>query len=389
MADEASGSRGVLAAMGALALGQAFAGKQADAARTVAAATKPDLRARSEAFASLSWALPAEWIAAWLTGDLVAAERIARSLIKGARRSSPQDRAAGTVGLGWVAIGRGDINAAASWFSAADVPEREGTWVGLGTLRLAGLGWAHTFSGAADAAADALAAATAAPRRGDRWFDPCVDIGWAWLEALTSVGRAREQFCAIAEAAGHRGQYAYELHALHAVARLGDPGAVAPRLTELAPSVDGPLAALAAAHAVALASDDAAGLEAVAATFENQGACLLGAEAVLAAAQLHDAQGRRGAARAAQSRGAALLARCPGAAPPTIAQLRAPPSLTDRELEVAHLAARGHSSAEIGRRLYVSVRTVDTHLAHVYDKLGVKGRGQLRAALGGDESEVQ
>jgi DNA-binding CsgD family transcriptional regulator len=388
MGDEASGSRGTLAAMGALALGQAFAGKQADAARTVAAATKPDLRAQSEAFASLSWALPAEWIAAWLTGDLVAAERIALSLSKGARRSSPQDRAAGTVGLGWVAIGRGDVNTAFSCFSAADVPEREGTWVGLGTLRMAGLGWAHAFSGDADAAADALTAATAAPRRGDRWFDPCVDTGWAWLEALTSVGRAREQFCAIAEAAGHRGQYAYELHALHAVARLGD-ATVAPRLAELALSLDGPMAPLAAAHAGALASDDAAGLEAIAGTFEDQGACLLGAEAFLAAARLHDAQGRRGAARAAQARGAALLARCPGAAPPTIAQLRAPPSLTDRELEVARLAARGHSSAEIGRRLYVSVRTVDTHLAHVYDKLGVKGRGQLRAALGGDEPEVQ
>jgi DNA-binding CsgD family transcriptional regulator len=56
--------------------------------------------------------------------------------------------------------------------------------------------------------------------------------------------------------------------------------------------------------------------------------------------------------------------------------------LTPREREVALLAAGGHSSRDIGERLSLSTRTVDTHLARVYRKLGITGRGELASALG-------
>uniref|UniRef100_A0AAU1IC40 AAA family ATPase n=2 Tax=unclassified Streptomyces TaxID=2593676 RepID=A0AAU1IC40_9ACTN len=57
-------------------------------------------------------------------------------------------------------------------------------------------------------------------------------------------------------------------------------------------------------------------------------------------------------------------------------------SLTEREHAVAHLAAQGHTNQEIANRLYVSIKTVEYHLGHVYTKLGLSSRRQLRAALG-------
>ena len=50
---------------------------------------------------------------------------------------------------------------------------------------------------------------------------------------------------------------------------------------------------------------------------------------------------------------------------------------------MAELAANGANNAEVARRLVLSVRTVETHLAHAYAKLGIKTRSDLSAALPG------
>lgn len=52
-------------------------------------------------------------------------------------------------------------------------------------------------------------------------------------------------------------------------------------------------------------------------------------------------------------------------------------SLTDAEQRVVELAAEGLTNREIGERLYISHRTVSTHLAHVFDKLQVRSRVEL------------
>jgi len=52
-------------------------------------------------------------------------------------------------------------------------------------------------------------------------------------------------------------------------------------------------------------------------------------------------------------------------------------TLTRREREVALLAAEGHAAREIAERLFISVRTVETHLANVYPKLGVRSKLEL------------
>lgn len=53
---------------------------------------------------------------------------------------------------------------------------------------------------------------------------------------------------------------------------------------------------------------------------------------------------------------------------------RAPRGLTDREVEVLVLLARGKSNREIGALLGISPRTAQNHVAHVYDKIGVYSR---------------
>jgi DNA-binding CsgD family transcriptional regulator len=55
--------------------------------------------------------------------------------------------------------------------------------------------------------------------------------------------------------------------------------------------------------------------------------------------------------------------------------------LTAQELQIAQLAAQGLSNREIGQRLYLSHRTISTHLYRVFPKLGITSRGDLGAAL--------
>ena len=51
--------------------------------------------------------------------------------------------------------------------------------------------------------------------------------------------------------------------------------------------------------------------------------------------------------------------------------------LTPREAEVARLPALGHTNVEIAAILYLSVRTIEQHRAHVFRKLGVRSRAAL------------
>jgi two-component system response regulator NreC len=54
-----------------------------------------------------------------------------------------------------------------------------------------------------------------------------------------------------------------------------------------------------------------------------------------------------------------------------------PDDLTDREVDVLRLIALGHTNTEIGRQLYLSVRTVETHRAHIQQKLRRTKRAEL------------
>ena len=54
-------------------------------------------------------------------------------------------------------------------------------------------------------------------------------------------------------------------------------------------------------------------------------------------------------------------------------------ALTDRERAIAELVVAGETNKQVGARLYLSEKTVETHLSRVYAKLGVKSRVELAA----------
>ena len=51
--------------------------------------------------------------------------------------------------------------------------------------------------------------------------------------------------------------------------------------------------------------------------------------------------------------------------------------MTDREVEVLRLLARGHSQKDIAELLYVSQSTVHSHVLHVYEKTSVRTRAGI------------
>jgi two-component system response regulator NreC len=54
-----------------------------------------------------------------------------------------------------------------------------------------------------------------------------------------------------------------------------------------------------------------------------------------------------------------------------------PDGLSEREVEVLRMIALGHTNAEIAEQLYLSVRTVETHRAHIQQKLNLGSRSEL------------
>jgi DNA-binding CsgD family transcriptional regulator len=64
-----------------------------------------------------------------------------------------------------------------------------------------------------------------------------------------------------------------------------------------------------------------------------------------------------------------------------------PASLTPQQRQIALLAAAGHTNKEIAARLFLSPRTVSTHLHQVFPKLGITSRAALRDALAGTPPE--
>ena len=65
---------------------------------------------------------------------------------------------------------------------------------------------------------------------------------------------------------------------------------------------------------------------------------------------------------------------------PRRARLTGPTSLTESQREVASLAVDGLTNREIAERLFVTIKTVETHLMAVYRKLGINSRDELEDA---------
>jgi DNA-binding CsgD family transcriptional regulator len=207
-------------------------------------------------------------------------------------------------------------------------------------------------------------------------------LGRAWASvAGGELVVARDILVAGAERAASAGHVPAAAWLWHDAARLGGHHRAAPILGALASATDSALVAARAEHAAALVANDGERLEATGDRFASIGADLLAAEALCAAADVWRRRQDRRRAAALDVRVDVLAARCEGARTPGLTRSRTVVPLTNREREIAVLAAAGRSSRVIAERLYLSVRTVDNHLSRIYDKLGVSRRVDLASAL--------
>lgn len=263
----------------------------------------------------------------------------------------------------------------------------ESDWFGQRPLAEAMRARAAVFAGELGTAEDAIRAADAAfaadTLRGARTL-PYIELSRAWLLAAQGeVGDAAERCLALAAAMEHVAK-PLAVEVLHAAVRLGRAPEALAGMERLGAVVDGDFVGLAVRHTRALAESDADLLGVVAVELEELGADLLAAEAHRSAANAYRRQGRGASASVAALRVDELLLRCGNPRSPALElPVLLGEELTGREREVALLAARdGRTSTEIADTLYLSVRTVDTHLHRVYRKLMIDGRHQLAEALG-------
>jgi DNA-binding NarL/FixJ family response regulator len=262
----------------------------------------------------------------------------------------------------------------------------ESDWFGQRPLAEAMRARAAVFAGELDVAAEALAAADAAYAadmlRGARTL-PYIELSRCWLlGAQGSISEAADRCLALAAALEHAAA-PLAVEVAHAALRLGRPAEALELADRLAAVVDGPLAPAVAGHARALAAEDPDALAAAAGAMEALGADLVAAEALRAASNAYRRAGRGVPAATAARRVTELLEACGRPQSPALEPVAVVgEELTDREREVAVQAARGRTSPEIATALFLSVRTVDTHLHRVYRKLMIDGRHQLADALG-------
>ena len=287
---------------------------------------------------------------------------------------------------GGALLARGRAGAALAELQRSTRTLAESDWFGQRPLAEAMRARAAVFAGDLDVADEAIRAAGVAfaadTLRGARTL-PYIELSRAWLLAAQGdVAEAAQRCLTLATALEHVVK-PLAVEVLHAAVRLGRATDAVDTMERLGDAVDGPFAGVAARHARALAQSDADLLAAVASEFEEHGADLLAAEAHRSAANAYRRQGRGASAAAEGRRVDDLLRRGGDACSPGLEPLvAAGQDLTGREREVALLAARGRTSPEIAADLYLSVRTVDTHLHRVYRKLMVDGRRQLAEALG-------
>jgi DNA-binding CsgD family transcriptional regulator len=159
--------------------------------------------------------------------------------------------------------------------------------------------------------------------------------------------------------------------ALHDAVRFDRAELVTDDLAALRAPGRGPIVDLLSDHAMAAATGTTVALEEVRNRFSAMGATAVVAECFAQAARRSHGTERARSIHLALSFGR----RCPGLQSPLLIELE--PPLSDRQHEVAMLAADDLSSREIAERLHVATRTVDNHLRSAYGAFGIHGRDEL------------
>jgi DNA-binding CsgD family transcriptional regulator len=338
---------------------------------------------RNEWWYGLSDVISARVLALLMEGRLDDADAVL-AMADAAAASTGQDiQALVAVVRGRSALFRGRPTTAAALLGEGSATFTELTYSFRGSWTLRLLAEARALVGDMGAAEIALTEAVGAETPLQYPMDIDERRALAWVTAGGGrLGEARDALLREASAAQAQGFRAYEAMLLHDAARLGAATDVAQRLRELAGLVDGPIVAVYATHAEALAAADAAGLEAASTGFEGLGFALLAAEAAVSASAAFRRAGLTARANAAAVKANQLRTECEGARTPGLSAAADEVELTRREREIAGLAARGLTSRAIADELFLSSRTVDNYLQRVYVKLGIRRRDDLAVALG-------
>lgn len=319
-----------------------------------------------------------------LAGHLDEAQTLARTSYDELRQPFGNSHLMGITLLGHVAAARGYARTALRWLREAHAGLVDGGLGGWEIRALMSLTQSYAMLGAATEARVALHQLETGWHPGFALFEPDRALATAWVSAAEgAISEAIATLCRAAERNADNGEWGWEVLLRQTAARFGYRQGAA-RLAWLAQRVTGPRASQAAAHAAALAADDGAALLSVSSQLEDMRDLAAAADAAAQAALVHTRAGRRGQASVATARADRLARAGEGLLTPALAAALRPLPLTAREREIVSLATRGLSNLEISARLVISVRTVEGHILRAGQRLGVRGRTGLAAAVWGD-----
>ncbi|MCX2185033.1 LuxR family transcriptional regulator [Streptomyces sp. SKN60] len=168
---------------------------------------------------------------------------------------------------------------------------------------------------------------------------------------------------------------------VHALTRIGHSETAAALCPPDSQNVQGTVDKIRIAFAKSTAMGSAKDVTLCAEMFEQAQAPLYAAEAWAVASRLHQRAHEPRMATAAAHRCAKARENYRGFPTFLLYAVEEREPLSNREKEIALLAAAGHTSQEIAQRLVVSPRTVDNHLYRIYRKLGIDNRRALRTLL--------
>jgi DNA-binding CsgD family transcriptional regulator/tetratricopeptide (TPR) repeat protein len=276
------------------------------------------------------------------------------------------------------ALARGDLPGALHDVDAAEPRLVRADAVGMLPLALAVRSTA--LAGQGRVAASAAAADSVAEEwRQETKVRMQLEVAASWR--LAGAGRTDEaarRLAVAAEAAAENDHVIFAGLAVLDALRLDRAGSVTTLVRPVLDRWEGDLSAGVRAHAEALLADDPEALLVVARRHPGLGFDVAGAEAAMQAARRFEERGDTAAAAHAEFVAATLAEPIGGCSRIALGH---PRGLTDREREIALLAADGRASRDIAASLGVSARTVDNHLAAVYRKVGVSGRKDLSVHL--------
>jgi DNA-binding CsgD family transcriptional regulator len=207
-----------------------------------------------------------------------------------------------------------------------------------------------------------------------------VALGWLRVQE-GDTHAARALWSATAIRGVEAGDILATVDALHGLARAGLVDDMPVDIEDLRGLVNGQLITAKCDYIAARLANDPERLEKAADAFAAMGCYLFAAEAYFDAGRAYRRAGDPRRATLVGRTAVILAADCQGAKTPALRSSDETVPLTDRERELALLAADGLSTKEIAERLFLSHRTVQNHLNRAYEKLGVSGRRELRQAL--------